>query len=116
MPDKDNDKFFAPVNVSFGTANGGPIERQDEPGPFTLLCEMVDVETRDAESWLRSADYLVEDILDGDGIPKKARKQLKHLVDFIGNAARAQDELRDAVGASKLRQYRRLHGELPRSL
>lgn len=105
-----------PYAPFFGTVNYHITRGSDAsgPGPFTKLCDSV--EANDATRWLRSADSLVEDILDDGGLPKKTRKRLKRLADFVGNAAQALDELHDEINAIRLGEYRRLHGDLPRTI
>ncbi len=111
MPTEEKDPY-APF---FGTVHCRIARGVDGgPGPFTRLCDGVGA--NDAARWLRSADSLVEDVLDGGGLTKKTRKRLKRIADFTGNAARALDGLRDDTSAIRLEEYRRAHGDLPRTI
>ncbi len=111
MPTEEKDPhtpFFGTVHCRIARGGDGG------PGPFTRLCD--GVEANDAARWLRSADSLVEDVLEDGGLTKKARRKFKHLADFIGNAGLALDGLRDDINAIRLEEYRRAYGDLPRTI
>ncbi len=111
MPTEEKDPyspFFGTVNCRIARVGDGG------PGPFTKLCD--NIEANAAARWLRSADSLVEDVLDSGGLTKKARRKLRRIADSISNAALALDGLRDDINAIKLGEYRRIHGDLPRTI